>query len=90
MGAGGGQGAAGQLIAAAAHGLGIFRERYGLGLRGVSGNALRRRPCASIIAAVGTGLKAGPEREPAAHYAKRVADAGRGIGLREIEIVEIK
>jgi 23S rRNA (pseudouridine1915-N3)-methyltransferase len=42
-----------------------------------------------VIAAVGR-LKQGPERELAAHYAKRVADAGRGIGLREIEIVEIK
>jgi 23S rRNA (pseudouridine1915-N3)-methyltransferase len=42
-----------------------------------------------VIAAVGR-LKQGPERELAAHYAKRVADAGRGIGLRELEIVEIK
>jgi len=42
-----------------------------------------------VIAAVGR-LKQGPERELAAAYRKRVETIGRGLGLREIEIVEIR
>ena len=42
----------------------------------------------SAIAAVGR-LKDGPERELAAHYRKRAEAVGRGLGLREVEIVEI-
>jgi 23S rRNA (pseudouridine1915-N3)-methyltransferase len=42
-----------------------------------------------LIAAVGR-LKQGPESELAATYRKRAEAVGRGIGLREIEIVEIR
>lgn len=42
-----------------------------------------------IIAAVGK-LKQGPERELAERYQKRTEQAGRTLGLREIEVVEIK
>ena len=42
-----------------------------------------------IVAAVGR-LKAGPERELAERYRDRVAKAGRAVGLRDIEIVEIR
>jgi 23S rRNA (pseudouridine1915-N3)-methyltransferase len=42
-----------------------------------------------VIAAVGR-LKQGPERELAERYRKRAAAAGRAVGLREFEIVEIK
>ena len=42
-----------------------------------------------VVAAVGR-LKQGPERELAERYRKRAADAGRGIGLRGVEIVEIR
>ncbi len=42
-----------------------------------------------VVAAVGR-LKQGPERDIAERYRKRVADAGRGIGLRGIEIIEIR
>jgi 23S rRNA (pseudouridine1915-N3)-methyltransferase len=42
-----------------------------------------------IIAPVGR-LKDGPERELAARYHKRAADLGRGLGVREIEIVELR
>jgi 23S rRNA (pseudouridine1915-N3)-methyltransferase len=42
-----------------------------------------------VIAAVGR-LKQGPERELAAAYCKRAAAVGRGFGLREIEIIEIR
>jgi 23S rRNA (pseudouridine1915-N3)-methyltransferase len=42
-----------------------------------------------VIAAVGR-LKQGPERELAERYRKRVADAGRGLGLQPIDIVEIR
>jgi len=41
-----------------------------------------------IVAAVGR-LKQGPERELAQRYRERVAKAGRGVGLQEIELVEI-
>lgn len=41
-----------------------------------------------IVAAVGR-LKPGPERELAARYRDRAAKAGRGVGIRDIEIVEI-
>ena len=41
------------------------------------------------IAAVGR-LKQGPERDLAERYAKRVSDAGRGLGVRPFEIVEIR
>jgi 23S rRNA (pseudouridine1915-N3)-methyltransferase len=42
-----------------------------------------------VIAAVGR-LKQGPERELAERYRKRIAQAGRNVGVRDIEIVEVK
>src|SRR4051794_32696427 len=42
-----------------------------------------------VVAAVGR-LKQGPERDLAERYRKRAADVGRGIGLRDVEIIEIK
>jgi 23S rRNA (pseudouridine1915-N3)-methyltransferase len=42
-----------------------------------------------IVAAIGR-LKAGSERELAERYRDRVAKAGRAVGLRDIEIVEIR
>ncbi len=42
-----------------------------------------------IVAAIGR-LKAGPERELAERFRDRVAKAGRAVGLRDIEIIEIR
>ena len=42
-----------------------------------------------VIAAVGR-LKQGPERDLAERYRKRAADAGRGVGFRGVEIIEIR
>src|SRR5262249_46205421 len=42
-----------------------------------------------IVAAIGR-LKAGAERDLAERYRDRVAKAGRAVGLRDIEIVEIR
>lgn len=42
-----------------------------------------------VVAAVGR-LKQGPERDLAERYRKRAADGGRNIGLRGVEIVEIR
>src|ERR1700757_4770333 len=42
-----------------------------------------------IVAAVGR-LKQGAERELAAAYRKRVEQFGRSLGLRQIEIIEIR
>jgi 23S rRNA (pseudouridine1915-N3)-methyltransferase len=42
-----------------------------------------------IVAAVGR-MKQGPERDLAEHYQKRAAQAGRGVGLPPIEIIEIR
>jgi 23S rRNA (pseudouridine1915-N3)-methyltransferase len=42
-----------------------------------------------IVAAIGR-LKAGPDRELAERFRDRVAKAGRAVGLRDIEIVEIR
>jgi 23S rRNA (pseudouridine1915-N3)-methyltransferase len=42
-----------------------------------------------VIAAVGR-LKDGPERELAASYRKRAEAVGRGLGLRDVEVVEIR
>jgi 23S rRNA (pseudouridine1915-N3)-methyltransferase len=42
-----------------------------------------------LVAAVGK-LKRGPEQDLAERYRKRAADAGRGIGLRGVEIIDIK
>ena len=42
-----------------------------------------------IVAAVGR-LKQGPETELSARYRKRAAQTGRALGLRDIEIVEIR
>ncbi len=42
-----------------------------------------------LVAAVGR-LKQGPERELAASYRKRAEAAGRPLGLRDIEVVEIR
>lgn len=42
-----------------------------------------------VVAAVGR-LKQGPEAELAERYRKRAAQTGRNLGLRDIEIVEIK
>ena len=42
-----------------------------------------------IVAAIGR-LKRGPETELSERYAKRATQTGRSLGLREIEIVEIR
>jgi len=42
-----------------------------------------------VVAAIGR-LKSGPERELAERYRKRAVDAGRQIGIRDVEIVEIR
>ena len=42
-----------------------------------------------IVAAVGR-LKQGPETELSARYAKRAAQTGRALGLRDVDIVEIR
>jgi len=42
-----------------------------------------------VVAAVGR-LKQGPERELSERYRKRAADAGRGVGFRGVEIIEIR
>jgi 23S rRNA (pseudouridine1915-N3)-methyltransferase len=42
-----------------------------------------------VIAAVGR-LKAGPERELSERYRDRAAKTGRAIGLRDVEVVEIR
>jgi len=42
-----------------------------------------------VIIAIGR-LKQGPERELAETYRKRAQGIGRGLGLREIEIIEIR
>ncbi|HLH89513.1 MAG TPA: 23S rRNA (pseudouridine(1915)-N(3))-methyltransferase RlmH [Xanthobacteraceae bacterium] len=42
-----------------------------------------------IVAAIGR-LKAGPERELAERYRDRAAKVGRAVGLRDVEIVEIR
>ena len=42
-----------------------------------------------VVAAIGR-LKQGPERELAAWYCKRAAATGRPLGLRDIEIIEIR
>ncbi len=42
-----------------------------------------------VLAAVGR-LKQGSEQELAERYRKRAADAGRNIGLRGVEIIEIR
>jgi 23S rRNA (pseudouridine1915-N3)-methyltransferase len=42
-----------------------------------------------VVAAIGR-LKSGPERELAERYCKRAVDAGRPVGIRGVEIVEIR
>ena len=42
-----------------------------------------------IVAAVGR-LKQGPETELSERYRKRAAQTGRQLGLRDIEIIEIR
>lgn len=42
-----------------------------------------------VVAAVGR-LKQGPETELSARYRKRAAQTGRQLGLRDIEIIEIR
>lgn len=42
-----------------------------------------------IVAAIGR-LKQGPETELAARYAKRAAQTGRSLGLRDVDIIEIR
>ena len=42
-----------------------------------------------LVAAIGR-LKQGPERELSERYRKRAADAGRGVGFRGVEIIEIR
>ena len=42
-----------------------------------------------VIAAVGR-LKQGPERDLSERYRKRAADAGRSVGFRGVEIIEIR
>ncbi|HEY7232480.1 MAG TPA: 23S rRNA (pseudouridine(1915)-N(3))-methyltransferase RlmH [Pseudolabrys sp.] len=42
-----------------------------------------------IVAAIGR-LKQGPETELSARYRKRAAETGRRLGLRDVEIIEIR
>src|ERR1700690_478443 len=42
-----------------------------------------------VVAAVGR-LKKGPETELSERYRKRTAQTGRGLGLRDVEIIEIR
>jgi 23S rRNA (pseudouridine1915-N3)-methyltransferase len=42
-----------------------------------------------VVAAVGR-LKSGPERELAERFRKRTADVGRQIGIRDVEVIEIR
>ena len=42
-----------------------------------------------VVAAVGR-LKAGPDRELAERYRDRAVKAGRALGLRGIEIIEVR
>src|SRR5665647_667882 len=42
-----------------------------------------------VVAAVGR-LKQGPETELAERYAKRATQTGRNLGLRAVEIIEIR
>ena len=42
-----------------------------------------------VVAAVGR-LKAGAERELAERYRDRAAKAGRALGVRDIEIIEVR
>lgn len=42
-----------------------------------------------VVAAVGR-MKTGPERELAEHYRKRAVDAGRQVGIRSVEVIEIR
>src|SRR6187402_1537995 len=42
-----------------------------------------------IVAAIGR-LKAGPERDLAERFRERTAKAGRSLGIRDVEIVEIR
>ena len=42
-----------------------------------------------VVAAVGR-LKQGPETELSERYRKRVAQTGRNLGLRDVEIIEIR
>ena len=49
----------------------------------------RNRPMRLTVAAIGR-LKEGPERELAERYRKRAEQLGRRIGLRDVEIVEIR
>ena len=42
-----------------------------------------------VVLAVGR-MKSGPERALAERYRERVADAGRKIGIRRVEVLEIK
>jgi 23S rRNA (pseudouridine1915-N3)-methyltransferase len=42
-----------------------------------------------VVAAIGR-LKQGPERELAAWYRKRAEQTGRSLGLRDIEVIEIR
>jgi 23S rRNA (pseudouridine1915-N3)-methyltransferase len=42
-----------------------------------------------VVAAVGR-MKLGPDRELAARFCKRAAEAGRSLGMRPVEVVEVK
>ena len=42
-----------------------------------------------LVAAIGR-LKQGPERELAALYRKRAEATGRSLGLRDVEVIEIR
>jgi 23S rRNA (pseudouridine1915-N3)-methyltransferase len=65
-------------------GLGRTAGRQAGELSKPNGDAMR-----IIVAAVGR-LKQGPEQDLAERYRKRAADAGRGIGFRGVEIIEIR
>lgn len=42
-----------------------------------------------VVAAVGR-MKTGPERELAEHFRKRAVGAGRQVGIRDVEVIEIR
>jgi hypothetical protein len=52
--------------------------------------SLRREAVMRIVIAAVGRLKPGPERELAERYRKRAADAGRSVGLQNVDLIEIK
>src|SRR5687768_4520501 len=65
-------------------------KRCGRARRAAGGRADAQAPAMRLtIAAVGR-LRDGPERELAERYRKRAEQLGRRIGLRDVEIVEVR